>query len=164
MESLKSGSTSPRAHMIEVLPTETHPHARFQLSEHTTSSDGKAAAAATHAPGSGSSELMKKTFWPNKNSTTIDQPGLRTQRQPRQDCGDRTAAQRGLRGEHCGESTAASGESTVARRGLRREHCGDRTAARALRREDCDERTAARALGERREHCGKKKHCGERLR
>ena len=25
---------------------------------------------------------MKETFWPIKNSTTIDQPGLRTQRQP----------------------------------------------------------------------------------
>ena len=27
--SLNLGSTSPRAHMVEVLPTETHPHAQF---------------------------------------------------------------------------------------------------------------------------------------
>ena len=59
------------------LPRSPDPHAARETDGSGGGSDGR---------GGGSSEHMEETFLPNKKSTTIDQPGLRTQRQPRLVC------------------------------------------------------------------------------
>ena len=79
----KLGSTSPRACMIVTTETRVPTHAVPE----TQTRDGRRhewqrlQLMATAADGDGS-EHMKDTFRPNKNSTTMSQPGDRTQCQP----------------------------------------------------------------------------------